>query len=85
VHPHLVADPKSTAGYVRAGADTSPWRLPDRAQLSAWVSERNALEDEVARFDDGDMDRMKEKTRRKATLFPLSVRTSSQLTASLQR
>jgi hypothetical protein len=66
VHPHLVADPKSTAGYSRAGADSSPWRLPDRAQLAAWVSERNALEDEIARFDDGDMDRMKEKTRRES-------------------
>lgn len=63
MHPYLVADSKSTSGYVRAGTDKSEWRLPDRAQLAAWQNERNALEDEVNRFDDGDMERMKQKTR----------------------
>lgn len=66
MHPYLVADSKSTSGYVRAGADQSEWRLPDRAQLAAWQNERNALEDEVNRFDDGDMERMKQKTRGKS-------------------
>lgn len=64
MHPVLVPDPQSTAGYVRAGAGASQWRLPDKAQLAAWVNERVALEDEVERFDDGDMERMKQKTRR---------------------
>jgi hypothetical protein len=71
VHPVLVPDPASTAGYVRAGAESSPWRLPNKAQLAAWVNERNALVDEVERFDDGDMERMKEKTRRTSTFHRL--------------
>ncbi|CAK9781086.1 hypothetical protein CC85DRAFT_325599 [Cutaneotrichosporon oleaginosum] len=71
VHPVLVPDPASTAGYVRAGAESSPWRLPNKAQLAAWVNERKALVDEVERFDDGDMERMKEKTRQ-ITRVPLT-------------
>ncbi|BEI85453.1 hypothetical protein CcaverHIS002_0508540 [Cutaneotrichosporon cavernicola] len=71
VHPVLVPDPGSTAGYVRAGAESSKWRLPNKAQLAAWVNERNALVDEVERFDDGDMERMKEKTRQ-MTRVPLT-------------
>ncbi|GMK55501.1 hypothetical protein CspeluHIS016_0205570 [Cutaneotrichosporon spelunceum] len=71
VHPVLVPDPGSTAGYVRAGAESSPWRLPNKAQLAAWVNERNALVDEVERFDDGDMERMKDKTRQ-ITRVPLT-------------
>lgn len=63
VHPVLVADGSSTAGYSRAGSDSSPWRLPDKDQLAAWVNERNALEEEIERFDDGDLARMKERTR----------------------
>ncbi|KAL1411463.1 hypothetical protein Q8F55_002419 [Vanrija albida] len=71
VHPILVPEPHSAAGYVRQGSDESQWRLPDRAQLHAWVNERDALEDEVNRFDDGDMERMKEKTRQ-MTRVPLT-------------
>ncbi|WOO81131.1 uncharacterized protein LOC62_03G004664 [Vanrija pseudolonga] len=71
VHPILVTEPHSATGYVRQGADESQWRLPDRAQLQAWVNERDALEDEVDRFDDGDMERMKEKTRQ-MTRVPLT-------------
>ncbi|TXT08968.1 hypothetical protein VHUM_02442 [Vanrija humicola] len=71
VHPILVTEPNSATGYVRQGADESQWRLPDRAQLQTWVNERDALEDEVDRFDDGDMERMKEKTRQ-MTRVPLT-------------
>lgn len=37
--------------------------LPKRELLDQWQSERDALEQEVLDFDDGDLGRMKEKTR----------------------
>lgn len=46
-------------------------RLPQRSDLQRWQSERDTLEQEVLDFDDGDLGRMKEKTRGTSTFSNL--------------
>ena len=46
-------------------------RLPQRSDLERWQSERDTLEQEVLDFDDGDLGRMKEKTRGTSTFSNL--------------
>ena len=44
--------------------DGSQSALPTAEQVKIWQSERDALEEEVYAFDGGDLDKMKQKTRR---------------------
>lgn len=49
--------------YARVGQVQERYRLPRAEEVRRWQSERDALEEEVLRFDGGDLGRMKEKTR----------------------
>ncbi|WWC89179.1 uncharacterized protein L201_004097 [Kwoniella dendrophila CBS 6074] len=57
--------------FIRAGESSSLWRLPTTDQVKQWQNDRDSLEEEVLKFDGGDLGRIKEKTRA-ATLLPLT-------------
>nr|ACZ80634.1 conserved hypothetical protein [Cryptococcus depauperatus] len=57
--------------FVRKGAADSPWQLPDYDRVKRWKIEREIFEQQVLEFDDGDLNRIKEKTRM-VTLQPLT-------------
>lgn len=49
--------------YARADELADKYRLPRAEEVRRWQAERDALEEQVLRFDDGDLGRMKDKTR----------------------
>ncbi|WVQ82104.1 hypothetical protein IAT38_004232 [Cryptococcus sp. DSM 104549] len=72
LHPSF--DPSSnddSKNFIRSGASSSKWQLPDQAQVKRWKREREVIEEQVLEFDGGDLGRMKKKTRA-ATLLPLT-------------
>lgn len=72
-HPELAFDASSESvstpvyrdlGPADESRDTSrKEQLPSREEVDRWQVERDALEQEVLDFDDGDLGRMKTKTR----------------------
>ncbi|KAL7421930.1 hypothetical protein Q5752_003702 [Cryptotrichosporon argae] len=72
IHPVLMsALYGSASSFAHLGEAESAWKLPDTQMVEAWVVERDAVEEEVERFDGGDMERMKAKTRQ-VTRVPLT-------------
>ncbi|WVF71321.1 hypothetical protein IAT40_006124 [Kwoniella sp. CBS 6097] len=60
VHPRLEYNNRGTS---RLDGSPSQWRLPSIEQVKQWQRERDQIEEEVLEFDDGDLDRIKKKTR----------------------
>jgi hypothetical protein len=70
IHPELVSPtldsidaPLTSRPFAYRGEASSRFALPTIHQLESWRKERDGIEEEVLRFDGGDLGRMKQKTR----------------------
>ncbi|KAK8864540.1 hypothetical protein IAR55_001790 [Kwoniella newhampshirensis] len=62
LHPVLTSQ-SGTDGFLREGVADARWQLPSVDQVQQWQDERNLIEEEVLKFDGGDLERIKTKTR----------------------
>ena len=63
IHPILIHKAASFTSFAREGEEGSPHKLPTVGSILALQKARDELIEEVLRFDNGDLGRMREKTR----------------------